>query len=124
MHFIDDLYRRNLFQLKAGWAYYSDFNAFDGKPIVGRIPAFHNVYVAAGFGDDGEYVFSNEMTTVRYCIFIILFCIPALQLSPGIGRGFCELIFDGCYFSADLNEFSFKRILTNQLAFDEGRNAN
>lgn len=42
--------------MKSGYAYYTDYNTFDGNGIIGRIPAYGNIYVAAGFGENGKFI--------------------------------------------------------------------
>ena len=77
-------------KLTGGWAGYYDTNKLDNNAIVGKHPAYDNVYLATGFTGRG------------------------LMQSPGIGRGLTELITTGSYQSIDLNCFGVDRILKNK----------
>ena len=65
-------------KLTGGWAGYYDTNKLDNNAIVGKHPAYKNVYLATGFTGRG------------------------LMQSPGIGRGLTELITTGSYQTIDL----------------------
>jgi glycine/D-amino acid oxidase-like deaminating enzyme len=72
------------------WACHYDLNVFDHNAIVGRLAAFENAYLAAGFSGHG------------------------IQQSPAIGRGLAELIVGGRYATLDLTPFAFDRIAANR----------
>lgn len=82
-------------RLISGYAYYIDHNTYDETGIIGRIPAYPNIFVVAGFGE-------NEF-----------------QFSPVLGKAMHELLFDDCYVTADLYNLSYKRILLDN-ALQEG----
>ncbi len=72
------------------WAGHYDLNTFDHNAIVGRLGAFENAYLAAGFSGHG------------------------IQQSPAVGRGLAELIVEGRYATLDLAPFAFERITANR----------
>jgi glycine/D-amino acid oxidase-like deaminating enzyme len=72
------------------WACHYDLNIFDHNAIVGRLGAFENAYLAAGFSGHG------------------------IQQSPAVGRGLAELIVEGRYATLDLAPFAFERITENR----------
>jgi FAD-dependent oxidoreductase domain-containing protein 1 len=41
-------------KVKSGWAGYYEYNTFDENGIIGPHPAYHNLYIAAGFSGHGE----------------------------------------------------------------------
>ena len=71
------------------WAGYYEVNPVDHNGLVGRHPAFDNLYLACGFSGHG------------------------LQHSPGIGRGMAELLLHGQYSALDLSPLSYQRIVNN-----------
>ena len=77
-------------KLTGGWAGYYDTNKLDNNAIVGKHPAYDNVYLATGFTGRG------------------------LMQSPGIGRGLTELITTGSYQTIDLNCFGVERVLNKK----------
>jgi len=77
-------------KLTGGWAGYYDTNKLDNNAIVGKHPAYKNVYLATGFTGRG------------------------LMQSPGIGRALTELITTGSYQTIDLNCFGIERILNKK----------
>ena len=77
-------------KLTGGWAGYYDTNKLDNNAIVGKHPAYKNVYLATGFTGRG------------------------LMQSPGIGRGLTELITTGSYQTIDLNCFGIERVLNKK----------
>ena len=66
-----------------------DFNTLDENAILGRVPGYDNLLVAAGFSGHG------------------------LMQSPAVGRALAELVQFGEYRSLDLSRFGYDRILTN-----------
>ena len=77
-------------KLTGGWAGYYDTNKLDNNAIVGKHPAYENVYLATGFTGRG------------------------LMQSPGIGRALTELITTGSYQSIDLSCFAVERVLNKE----------
>ncbi len=77
-------------KLTGGWAGYYDTNKLDNNAIVGKHPAYENVYLATGFTGRG------------------------LMQSPGIGRALTELITTGSYQTIDLNCFGVDRVLNKK----------
>jgi FAD-dependent oxidoreductase domain-containing protein 1 len=77
-------------KLTGGWAGYYDTNKLDNNAIVGKHPAYKNVYLATGFTGRG------------------------LMQSPGVGRALTELIMTGSYQTIDLNCFGIERILSKK----------
>jgi FAD-dependent oxidoreductase domain-containing protein 1 len=43
-------------KVKSGWAGYYEYNTFDENGIIGPHPAYHNLYIAAGFSGHGEAI--------------------------------------------------------------------
>ena len=74
-------------KLTGGWAGYYDCNTLDNNAIVGKHPAYKNVYLATGFTGRG------------------------LMQSPGVGRGLTELITTGSYQTIDISDFAVERVL-------------
>jgi FAD-dependent oxidoreductase domain-containing protein 1 len=72
------------------WAGHYDMCLLDHNAIVGRLDAFDNAFVAAGFSGHG------------------------LQQSPAIGRGIAELITHGAYRTLDLSDLGYERILAKR----------
>lgn len=68
------------------WAGHYDMCLLDHNAIVGRLGAFENFYLAAGFSGHG------------------------LQQSPAVGRGLSELMVAGRYTTLDLSELGFERV--------------
>jgi FAD-dependent oxidoreductase domain-containing protein 1 len=81
-------------KLTGGWAGYYDTNKLDNNAIVGKHPAYENVYLATGFTGRG------------------------LMQSPGIGRALTELITTGSYQSIDLKCFAVERVLKSDARYE------
>lgn len=47
-----------LFQMKSAWSGFYDFNTFDENAFIGPHPAYHNVYIVAGFSGHGMLIFA------------------------------------------------------------------
>jgi len=77
-------------KLTGGWAGYYDCNKLDNNAVVGKHPAYDNVYLASGFTGRG------------------------LMQSPGVGRALTELITTGKYQTIDLDVFKVERVLDQE----------
>lgn len=77
-------------KVKSAWSGYYDYNCLDQNAFVGPHPAFHNVYIVAGFSGHG------------------------IQQSPAVGRAVMEMIFDGRFKTIDLTRLGVKRLFTNE----------
>jgi glycine/D-amino acid oxidase-like deaminating enzyme len=69
------------------WVGHYDYNRLDQNAILGRHPAFENLYVASGFSGHG------------------------LQQSPAVGRGLAELMLTGAWQTLDLSPLGVERVL-------------
>ena len=77
-------------KMTGAWAGYYDCNKLDNNAVVGKHPAYKNVYMATGFTGRG------------------------LMQAPGIGRALTELITTGSYQTIDLGCFSVERVLKQE----------
>lgn len=77
-------------KMKSAWAGYYDYNSFDENAFIGPHPAYHNLYIAAGFSGHG------------------------IQQSPAVGRAIMELIVDGQFITCDLSRLGFQRYLQRE----------
>ncbi|XP_063234763.1 FAD-dependent oxidoreductase domain-containing protein 1-like [Bacillus rossius redtenbacheri] len=76
--------------VKSAWAGYCDFNEFDENAIIGPHPAYHNLYLATGFGGH------------------------SVQQSAAAGRAIMEMIIDGGFQTIDLTRFGFERLIKQE----------
>ncbi|CAB0003982.1 unnamed protein product [Nesidiocoris tenuis] len=81
-------------KVKNAWAGFYDFNRFDENAFIGLHPAFHNIYVVAGFSGHG------------------------IQQSPAVGRAMMELIIDGEFVTIDLKRFGFQRYYDDEPLYE------
>jgi glycine/D-amino acid oxidase-like deaminating enzyme len=72
------------------WAGHYETCTLDHNAIIGRLPGFDNLCIAAGFSGHG------------------------LQHAPAAGRGIAELIVSGAYQSLDLSALGYARIAVNR----------
>ena len=63
----------------------------DARAVMGSVPGFGGLYVAAGFSGTG------------------------FKTSPAVGAAMAELILTGTSTTADISAFSFERILSGNL---------
>jgi len=82
-------------RLIRGWAGHYAMNKVDGNAIIGHFGDIKGFYGAVGFSGHG------------------------LQQSPAIGKCMSELIQFGKYQTVDLSCFSFDRLKTGRLVFEE-----
>ncbi len=78
------------------WAGHYDFNRIDANALVGRVPGFGNLHLAAGFSGHG------------------------LQQAPAVGRGLAELILEGRFVSLDLSDLAPERLWQGRLLLEKG----
>lgn len=78
------------------WAGHYDFNRIDANALVGRLPGFANLHLAAGFSGHG------------------------LQQAPAVGRGLAELILEGRFVSLDLGDLAPERLWTGRPLIEKG----
>lgn len=72
------------------WVGHYAYNTLDQNAILGRHPAFQNLYLANGFSGHG------------------------LQQAPAVGRGIAELILSGAWQTLDLSPLGVERILARR----------
>ncbi len=77
-------------RVRSAWAGHYDYNSFDQNGIVGRHPDIQNYYFANGFSGHG------------------------LQQAPAVGLAIAELILYGKYYSLNLENLGYERILENR----------
>lgn len=78
------------------WAGHYDFNRFDANALVGPVPGFGNLHLAAGFSGHG------------------------LQQAPAVGRGLAEMITQGRFVSLDLSDLAPERLWQNRPLLEKG----
>ncbi len=72
------------------WVGHYAYNTLDQNAILGRHPAFQNLYLANGFSGHG------------------------LQQAPAVGRGIAEVILTGDWQSLDLSELDMRRVIARE----------
>jgi len=77
-------------KVKSAWAGNYDYNTWDQNGVIGKHPAFSNVYMACGFSGHG------------------------IQQGPAVGRALAELVLDGKFSSIDLTRLGFERLLEDK----------